>query len=152
MQFYTKGEDGNFTEATQEQIDGIFQPRFERFKKTESANIRGEVEKTVREELTPKLTEELQTQIKAEYEPKLAEAEDKIKKFDIQVRQKTIAAEYGFKPETEKYLGEGTDEEMRKEADNLKNNFGGATKVLEKISNNGGKSEVQERTGVKVVI
>ncbi len=122
MQFYTKGEDGEFAEVTQEQLENEFKPRYERFKKTETPKIRSELEESVRNELTPKLTEELRTTIESEFKPKLDEAESKLQKLDIQVRQKTIAAEYGFKKELESFLGDGTDDDMRAKADILKSN------------------------------
>lgn len=136
MQFYIKGENGEFAEATQDQVDSTFKERFERFKRNESANIRGEVETKVREELTPTLKKELEDQIKAEYQPKLEEFENKAKKLDVQVRQKTIAAEYGFKSDLESFLGEGTDDEMRAKADILKNSASGQPKPPEKKTTN----------------
>jgi len=151
VQFYIKSDDGNFAEATQEQVDGTFKERFDRYKRSEASNIRTEVEETVRKELTPTLKQELEQQIKADFQPKLDEAQTKVKQLDIQVRQKTIAAEFGFKPETEKYLGEGTEEDMRKEAETLKISFGSKIEAPDKHTGNG-KSEVQDRTGIKVVI
>lgn len=151
MQFYIKSDDGNFAEATQEQVDGTFKERFERFKRSEASNIRTEVEETVRKELTPTLKQELEQQIKADFQPKLDEAETKAKQLDIQLRQKTIAAEFGFKPETEKYLGDGTEEDMRKEAETLKSSFSSTIQGPDKTTHSG-KSEVQTRTGIQVVI
>ena len=151
MTFYIKDKDGEVVEATQEQIDGLFTERHDRWVKTESAKIREDVENLVREELTPTITKEIEDKVKGEFQPKIDEAESKVKTLDIQLRQKTIAAEYGFNAGTEKYLGEGTDDEMRKEADNLKQNFASGVKVPEKETSSG-KSATQERTGIKVEI
>lgn len=151
MTFYTKSEDGTFAEATQEDIDGLFKDRHDRWVSTESTKIRGDVEKTVREELTPTLTKEIEDKVKAELQPKLEDAEKKANTLEIQLRQKTIAAEYGFKPGTEKYLGEGTEEEMRKEADTLKSNFSSAQQPPEKETPTG-TSAVQTKTGVIVKV
>ena len=127
--YYIKGDDDNYVEAN---ADDIFKDRHDRWVKTESDKIRGDVEKSVREELEPSIRKEIEENIRGEYQPKLDAVESEKKKLDIALRQKTIAAEYGFKPGTEKYLGEGTDEDMRKEAENLNSNFITGTKTPEK--------------------
>jgi len=140
VQFYTKGEDGSFAEVTQEQLEGEFKPRFERFKKTEAPKIRTEVEESIRKELTPKLTDEIKKQLDDEYKPKLEAAESKATKLEITVRQKTIAAEYGFKSDLESFLGDGTDDEMRAKADVLKSTGHAATTTTpEKTTTNQAK-------------
>jgi len=122
MQFYTKNNSGEETDAT-DIVNDIVKNRLEQYKESESAKIREETEKSTREELTTTITKEVEEKIKGEFQPKLDEAEAKSKKLDVQLRQKTIAAEYGFKSDIEKFLGEGDDEEMRKAADALKSNL-----------------------------
>lgn len=150
--YFTQGEDGNYSEVD---VDSMFENRHERWVKSESEKIRSEVEGKTRDELTKSLTESLTKQIgdktKAEYEPKLKEANDKVTNLETSLRQKTIAAEYGFKAGTEKYLGTGSEDDMRKEADNLKANFVVAPKAPDKHTSNG-VSKIQEKTGVAVTV
>ena len=150
--YFTQDEEGKYSEIDSE---ALFRDRHERWVKTESAKIREEVEGKTRDDLTKTLTEsltqELGEKVKAEYEPKLKEANDNLAKVQTTLRQKTIAAEYGMKAGTEKYLGSGTDEEMRKEAELIKQSFGQAPKSPDKETGSG-KSSIQEKTGVKVTI
>lgn len=148
MTYYTKGEDGEYSEVA---VDDMFKDRHDRWVKTESTKIREEVEKTVRDELTPTITTEIEEKIKSEYEPKLQEVTDKAAQLETTLRQKTIAAEYGFKPGTEKYLGNGSEDEMRKEADTLKNSFANGITPPEKTTGTG-ESTTQKRTGIKVTV
>ena len=121
MILYTKDADGNESEVN---VDDLFKDRKERWVKTETAKMREEVEKTLRDELTTSITKSTEDKVRKEFQTKLDDATAKNTQLETTIRQKTIAAEYGFKPGTEKYLGEGTEEDMRKEADNLKNSFG----------------------------
>lgn len=129
-EFYIKNEAGEFVEADdkveekfREKSDRIVSERLNKVREKETARIREEIEKDVREKTTETIKTELRGEIEGEYKTKLDESEKKVKELDVQLRRKSIAAEYGFKPEAEKYLGSGTDEEMRKEADNLKESF-----------------------------
>lgn len=129
-EFYIKNEAGEFVEADdkveekfREKSDRIVSERLNKVREKETARIREEIEKDVREKTTETIKTELRGEIEGEYKTKLDESEKKVKELDVQLRRKSIAAEYGFKPEAEKYLGNGTDEEMRKEADNLKESF-----------------------------
>ena len=148
MILYTKDADGNESEVN---VDDLFKDRKERWVKTETAKMREEVEKTLRDELTTSITKSTEDKVRKEFQTKLDDATAKNTQLETTIRQKTIAAEYGFKPGTEKYLGEGTEEEMRKEADNLKNSFGTAPKAPEKQTGSG-VSEIQKRTGIQVDI
>lgn len=148
MILYTKDADGNESEVN---VDDLFKDRKERWVKTETAKMREEVEKTLRDELTTSITKSTEDKVRKEFQTKLDDATAKNTQLETTIRQKTIAAEYGFKPGTEKYLGTGTEEEMRKEADNLKNNFGAAPKAPEKQTGSG-ISETQKRTGIHVDI
>lgn len=131
MQFYTKDDSGEYTEATDSQIEELFQARSEKIiakklaiaREKELERIRPELEEQIRKDFTPKLEAEAQEKAKADFETKLREAENRANELDVALRRKTIAAEYGFKPEAEQFLGNGTDEEMRSNADTLKNSF-----------------------------
>lgn len=126
MQFYIKNESGEFVEANKEvenefkrMSDPIVARRIAEKLETELNKARPDFEQKVRGEVE----ESLRKTISTEYEGKLAEANKKYEELDVALRRKTIAAEYGFKPESEEFLGSGTDEEMRAKADTLKNTF-----------------------------
>lgn len=131
MQFYTKDDSGEYSEATDSQIEELFQARSEKIiakklaiaREKELERIRPELEEQIRKDFAPKLEAEAAEKAKAEWEPKLTEATNRANQLDVALRRKTIAAEYGFKPEAEQFLGEGTDDEMRSKADTLKNSF-----------------------------
>lgn len=131
MQFYTKKEDGEFVEASQDQFEEFFKSRIERLRSTEREKVKTELEESVRKEVEPKLKEDLTKtlteQLEAQYKPKLEQTESELSKTQIQLRQKTVAAEYGFKSDLESFLGDGTEEEMRQKADVLKQNAGNVT-------------------------
>lgn len=148
--YYTKSEEGEFSDATEE-VNNIVKNRLHKFKESSAAEIRTEVEAKVRDELTESITKAAEDKFKSEFQPKLDEVTQKAQQLETSLRQKTIAAEYGFKPGTEKYLGNGTEEEMRKEADLLKSSFNGTTKAPDKETGSG-KSATQQRTGIKVEI
>ena len=130
MQFYIKNDSGEFVEADKE-IDeeykkrswGIVHTRLEEITERELEKKRPEFEKRVRGEVEEAFKKEIRESVEAEYKDKLAEADKKYGELDVAFRRKTIAAEYGFKPESEEFLGSGTDEEMRAKADTLKNTF-----------------------------
>ena len=131
MIFYIKdGED--FKEATDDQVLSRFKERIDRIKSSTAKEVEAELDKKLRAELTPKLTEDLTKslttsiteKLESDYKSKLDEAEKKANDSEIKVRQKTITAEYGFKSDMESFLGTGTEEEMRANADKLKDNMG----------------------------
>lgn len=146
--YYTKNDAGEFTEVN---TDDMFKERHERWVKNESAKIREDVEKSVRDELTKTITEQASKSASEKYQPQIDELKTKNEELETTIRQKTIAAEYGFKPGTEKYLGTGTEEDMRKEADNLKEKFGGGATAPNR-QQPGKASAIQTRTGVKVTV
>lgn len=148
-QFYTKNEEGEFVEASP---DAVLADRKRRWEKTESGRIREEVTAAVREELNRDIDNEVSEKVKKEYQPRLDAANSKISELEIGMRRKTIAFEYGFKPELEKYLGSGSEDEMRAEADTLKNSFGSAASTSAEKTTQPMLSDVQEKTGVKVII
>lgn len=148
MAYYTQNDAGEYLEVD---ADEMFKDRHDRWVKSESEKVRKEVETSIRDELTPTITKEVEDRVKGEYETKLSDATANTTKLETQLRQKTIAAEYGFKPGTEKYLGEGTEEEMRKEADTLKTSFATAGTPPEKVTGKG-QSKIQKKTGLQVTI
>lgn len=150
MTYYTKDENGELSDATNE-VNNIVKSRLADYKRTATEDIRKEAEAGLRDELMSTVGKETEDRVKGEFQPKLDEAESNIKKLETSLRQKTIAAEYGFKPGSEKYLGEGSEDEMRKEADTLKTSFSGNVKAPDKETGSE-KSKTQERTGISVTI
>lgn len=159
MQFYTKDDSGEYAEATDSQIEELFQARSEKIiakklaiaREKELERIRPELEEQIRKDYYPKLEEEAKEKAKAELEPKLHEAENRANELDVALRRKTIAAEYGFKPEAEQFLGNGTDDEMRSKADTLKNSFAvqGMPNAPDKQSTEP-ESKLRQETGLDI--
>lgn len=129
--FYKKNEDGEFVKVDQdkdedlkalwkEKSDGIVRERMRGVKES----TRKEVEKEMLENIPESVTKAARAEIEKEFQKKLDDANSEKNKLDVALRRKTIAAEYGFKPEFEKYLGDGDEDSMRKEADTLKEGFG----------------------------
>jgi hypothetical protein len=148
MTYYTKTEAGEFTEIDS---DKMFKERHDRWVEKETKQVRETAEAAIREELTPTITTEVETRIKGEFETKLEEATSTATKLETQLRQKTIAAEYGFKAGTEKYLGDGDEASMRKEADTLKTSFAAGSGKPDRDTNTQ-VSKTQEKTGIKVLV
>jgi ATP-dependent protease HslVU (ClpYQ) ATPase subunit len=135
VDFYVKNDSGEYSKATEQQIEELFKEKSEKIVsaklKTRREKMRAEMEEELRNELSEKVKAEIGDSIKAEtrkeveteYQKKLSESESKAKKLDIELRRKTIAAEYGFKVDAEQFLGDGTDDEMRAKADALKDSF-----------------------------
>ena len=134
--FYTKADDGQYTEATKEQLeetwrersDNIVSEKLARRKDKYMAEVRAEAEPKIREELTKELTEQIGKEKSEEFQGKLDELQHKLTESETKLRRKTIAAEYGFKTEVEEFLGNGSDEEMRAKADKLKDGFAASGK------------------------
>lgn len=134
MQFYKKDGDG-FTEVGEEDFKQIFKERLDRIKVQQEADVRKEIEQKFRDEFTPKLTEELTTKLtgtitqklEGDFKTKIEEATKKSAELETKIRQKTIAAEYGFKSDLESFLGEGDEDDMRAKADVLKTTAGNVT-------------------------
>lgn len=148
MTYYTQNDAGEYLEVDS---DEMFKERHDRWVKNESEKVRKDVETSIRDELTLTITKKVEDRVKGEFETKLTEATATTTQLQTQLRQKTVAAEYGFKPGTEKYLGEGTEEEMRKEADTLKTSFANGGTPPEKVTG-GGQSKAQKKTGLQVTI
>ena len=156
MQFYTKDESGEYVEATDSQVEELFQARSEKIiakklaiaRERQKEEIRPEIEEQFRKEFAPKLEAEAKEKAEGIFKTQLDEANA----LDVALRRKTIAAEYGFKPETEQFLGDGSEEDMRAKADTLKNSFGApAINAPEKTSTEP-VSELQQKTGLNIVV
>lgn len=131
VNFYVKNETGEFVEPTQEQIDEFYKDKSAAIISAKLADdrrkYRAKIEPEIRKEISDELKKEVRDELEKEYQPKLSKAEADLKDLDVKLRRKTIAAEYGFKPDTEEFLGDGDDESMRARADRLKDSFGGST-------------------------
>ena len=142
-EFYVKksvdGED-KFVEAVDSDLESLFSNRFKRYAENKTHDLKTAVEKDFRENEFPTIESKIREGVKGEFQSKIDELTKSLDESKVQVSRKTIAAEYGFKPEFEKYLGNGTEEEMRKEADVLKAGFGGDRKNtdMKKTTGNGG--------------
>lgn len=153
--FYKKTDDGEFVEADKD-VDELFREKSfgivsERLKK-EKEKIRTEMEDEVRKSALETVKGEARQELEAEYKDKLESSEAKIKSLDIALRRKTIAAEYGFKPETEQFLGDGSDEDMRAKADTLKTSFGNNGNTQVEKQSEPSVSKLQQKTGITVEI
>lgn len=160
MQFYIKDDSGEYTEATDSQIEELFQSRSEKIvakklaiaRERELERIRPELEEQIRKDFTPKLEEELKTKLSEEWQGKFDEAEKRANQLDVALRRKTIAAEYGFKPDAEQFLGDGTDDEMRAKADTLKSSFVTPMTNVPQKSSTEPASKLQQETGLNIVV
>lgn len=157
---YIKNEAGEFEEASDRDLEEVFKEKSDRIvssrltkiREKETARIREEIESEVRQSAEDKIKTEVTEALKAEYETKLKETNSQLESLGMQFRRKIIAAEYGFKPETEGFLGTGSEEEMRKNADILKANFGNVQTSMEKNTESSNVSDIQKNTGVVIDI
>ena len=154
--FYKKTEEGEFIEADKD-VDELFRQKSSDIVSSKLSKakekLRDEIEDEVRSNALETIKTEVKTEIENEYKIKLEESESKAKQLDIKLRRKTIAAEYGFKPETEEFLGNGSDDEMRAKADTLKSSFSvnASSPSMEKQAEPK-VSKLQQRTGITVEI
>lgn len=131
VQFYTKDEAGNFNEATNEQIESLFQERSEKIvakklsaaRERETARIKSELQAEITKEVSEKIKAETTAELETGFKEKLDALSREKTEAETKLRRKTIAAEYGFKTDAEEFLGDGTEEEMRAKADALKTSF-----------------------------
>lgn len=127
MNFYVKNDAGEFVEPSEFQLEELFKSKSEKIisKKIskEREKFRAEIDAELRKEVGETIKSDIRKELEAEYQTKVQESEAKVQKLDAQLRRKTIAIEYGFKPEAEEFLGEGTDDDMHAKADALKNSF-----------------------------
>ena len=158
--FYKQNDNGEYVEADKDvdelwrqKSDEIVSSKLAKAREKETAKIREEIEEDIRKSSTEAIRSEVKAELETEYKSKLEESESKANQLDIKLRRKTIAAEYGFKPETEDFLGTGSDDEMRAKADVLKNSFGTSSSTTYMEKETGSRvSELQKRTGITVEI
>ena len=153
--FYKKTDDGEFVEADKD-VDELFREKSfgivaEKLKK-EKEKFRAEVADEVRASALETIKGEAKQELEAEYKEKLDSLEAKNKTLDTALRRKTIAAEYGFKPETEQFLGDGDDEDMRAKADTLKTSFASNPSAPIEKAYEPVVSKLQQQTGITVEI
>ena len=153
--FYKKNDEGEFVEADND-VDELFQQKSDKIVSHKIRNakekLREEIEAEVRNSATDTIKSEVRTELETEYKEKLELSESKAKQLDIKLRRKTIAAEYGFKPETEEFLGDGSDDDMRAKADTLKSSFSDKGAHGIEKSQTPTVSKLQEKTGITVEI
>lgn len=157
--FYKLNDAGEYTEADNDveelfrtRSDEIIRKKLEKARERETEKIRSEIEEEVRSNALETIKGEIRSEVEAEYKPKLDASESKAHQLDIALRRKTIAAEYGFKPDTEQFLGDGSDEDMRSKADVLKASFGASSNTALEKQSEPSVSKLQQSTGIKVEI
>lgn len=157
--FYKQNDNGEYVEADKDvdelwrqKSDEIVSSKLAKAREKETARLREEIEEDIRKSSTEAIRSEVRAEIETEYKSKLEESESRVKQLDVKLRRKTIAAEYGFKPEAEDFLGEGSDDDMRSKADVLKNSFSvNNTTRMEKETGTQ-VSKLQQKTGITVEI
>jgi hypothetical protein len=153
--FYKQNDAGEYVEADKD-VDDLFRQKSSDIVSSKltkaKEKIREEIEDEVRSNAFETIKTEAKAELETEYKEKLEASELKARQFEIKLRRKTIAAEYGFKPEAEQFLGEGSDEEMRAKADTLKSSFtvNGSTSMEKQAEPQ--VSKLQEKTGIRVEI
>lgn len=160
MQLYSKTESGEFEPATEAELSAVFKEKSDRIVSKRIAEIREaevskaieeakpELEKTLRDELTAKIKDE----VESEFKPQLEEVQRAKADLEVALRRKTVAAEYGFKPEAEEFLGNGSEEDMRSNAEKLKSNFGAPAPQPPEKNSAEPKSSIMEKTGLDIKI
>lgn len=153
--FYKQNDEGEYVEADKD-VDELFRQKSSDIVSSKLSKakekLREEIEDEVRSNALETIKNEAKAELEGEYKEKLEASESKAQQLDIKLRRKTIAAEYGFKPETEEFLGSGSDDEMRAKADTLKNSFAiEGVKSMEKQAEPK-VSKLQESTGIVVNI
>lgn len=153
--FYKQNDDGEYVEADQD-VESLFQERSDKIVSHKIRNakekLREEIEDDVRKNSIETIKSEAKAELETEYKEKLEASESRARQLDIKLRQKTIAAEYGFKPEAEQFLGDGSDDEMRAKADTLKTSFGTGEQINVNKTTEPKVSKMQEKTGIIVEI
>jgi len=153
--FYKQNDEGEFIDADKD-VDDLFRQKSGDIVSSKLAKakekIRSEIEDEVRSTALETIKGEARQELEVEYKSKLEESESKVRQLDIALRRKTIAAEYGFKPETEQFLGDGTDEDMRAKADTLKSSFATNGAISVEKQSEPSVSKLQKQTGIVVNI
>ena len=153
--FYKQNDEGEYVEADKD-VDDLFRQKSSDIVSAKLAKakerIRSEIADEVRANALETIKGEAKQELEAEYKTKLEESESKARQLDIALRRKTIAAEYGFKPEAEEFLGNGSDDDMRAKADTLKNSFSVNNLTSMEKQSEPKVSKLQESTGIRVEI
>ena len=153
--FYKQNEDGEYIEADKD-VDELFRQKSSDIVSSKLSKakekLREEIEDEVRSNALENIKSEAKAELETEYKEKLEASESRARQLDIQLRRKTIAAEYGFKPDAEQFLGEGSDEDMRAKADTLKNSFSFENLTSLEKQAEPKVSKLQESTGIRVEI
>lgn len=153
--FYKQNDEGEFIDADKD-VDDLFRQKSGDIVSSKLAKakekIRSEIEDEVRNTALETIKDEARQELEIEYKSKLEESESKARQLDIALRRKTIAAEYGFKPETEQFLGDGSDEDMRAKADTLKSSFATNGSISVEKQSEPSVSKLQKQTGIVVNI
>lgn len=153
--FYKQNDDGEYVEADKD-VDELFRQKSGDIVSSKLSKakekLREEIEDEVRSNALETIKSEVKTELEGEYKEKLEASESKARQLDVRLRRKTIAAEYGFKPETEEFLGEGSDEDMRAKADTLKTSFATSGTISMEKQSEPKVSKLQEKTGIVVEI
>lgn len=153
--FYKQNDEGEYIDADKD-VDDLFRQKSGDIVSSKLAKakekIRSEIEDEVRNTALETIKDEARQELEVEYKSKLEESESKARQLDIALRRKTIAAEYGFKPETEQFLGDGTDEDMRAKADTLKSSFATNGSISVEKQSEPSVSKLQKQTGIVVNI
>ena len=153
--FYKQNDAGEYIEADKD-VDDLFRQKSGEIVSAKMAKakekLREEIEDEVRSNALETIKSEAKAELEAEYKEKLDSTESRAKQLDIALRRKTIAAEYGFKPETEQFLGDGSEDDMRAKADTLKSSFASNGTVQMEKSTEPKVSKMQQQTGITVEI
>lgn len=153
--FYKQNDAGEYVEADKD-VDELFRQKSSDIVSSKLSKakekIREEIEDEVRNSAFETIKSEAKAELETEYKGKLEESESKVRQLDIKLRRKTIAAEYGFKPETEEFLGDGSDDDMRAKADTLKTSFSVGNPISLEKQSAPQVSKLQEKTGIRVEI
>ena len=161
VEFYKQTEDGEYQKATEEEYEEAFRERSDKIvakrlkaaREKDRESLREEMESEIRKNVKDSVRKEVEAKIKSDYEKKLAESEKRANELDVKFRRKSIAAEYGFKPEAEEFLGDGDDDAMRAKADKLKDSFANKSESKSIDKESGVTlSKVQQETGIAVEV
>lgn len=160
MNFYTKNESGEMVPATEAQLEklvsersnGIVARRIAEIREKEVADALAKAKPELETKLRDELTAKIKSEVESEFQPLIDEANKAKGEAELALRRKTIAAEFGFKPETEEFLGSGSEEDMRAKAETLKNSFGAPAPSAPDKEPGEQKSSVFDKTGLDIQV
>lgn len=160
MQLYSKNESGEYEPATEAQLSEVFKEkshaivarRIEEIRESEVSKALEKAKPELEQKLRDELTAKIKGEVESEFKPQLDEANKKAGELEVALRRKTVAAEFGFKPETEEFLGNGSEEDMRAKAETLKSNFGAPAPQMPEKNSAEPKSSLLSKTGLDIKI